>query len=181
MPYKSSLFLFIKKRSPTLEFISSTSIVELKGKQYLQHQKESKARICGNITPPTFAQRVQNPPATLARLPVPRARGPGSELSHLPVWASCVRPRLLADTRTPYLVMSRNWITDTREQKKKEARLQLHGTERRSRYRAPAPRPTAGRCAVGPVILPPPRAPPRARDRSGAFRPRAGPPSAHRR
>lgn len=37
---------------------------------------------------PTFVQRVQNPPVTLARLPVLRARGPGSELSHLPVWVS---------------------------------------------------------------------------------------------
>lgn len=40
--------------------------------------------------------------------------------------------------------------------------------------------PEAGRPETGPVIPPPGRAPPRARDRSGAFLPWAAPPSPHR-
>lgn len=165
-------FLLIKKRSPTL--ISSTSILKLKT-HYLQGQKESKAGICRNITLLLHSPNGCRPHQS----PSPASRYWALAPSWLGVWVG--GQGYLQGTRTPFPVMSPKWITNTREKRKREARLQLHGTERRSRYLALVPHPTAGRSAKGPVILPPPRAPPRARDRSGAFRPRAAPPSAHRR
>lgn len=50
-----------------------------------------------------------------------------------------------------------------------------------TRHHAPVPDPQAGRPEAGPVILPPGRGPPQARDRSGALLPGAAPRSPHQR
>lgn len=89
------------------------------------------------------------------------------------------RPRLLAGHKSSVSSdVSQDKITNTRGKRKKSL-LQHHRAERQNRCHARVPRPTAGRSALGPVILQPPRAPPRARDRSGAFLPRAAPPATH--
>lgn len=66
------------------------------------------------------------------------------------------------------------------EKAEERARLRLRRPEAPNSNHAPAPYPTADSPEAGPVILPPRWAPPRARDRSGAFLPRAAPPSPHR-
>lgn len=150
----------------------------------MQRQKESKARICGNITlllhSPNGYRTHQSPsPASRFYGPVGQVLSSRTFLSgRLDVWVG--GQGYLQGTRTPYLVMFHNRITNRRGKEKKPLR-QLQRAERRNRYHAQVPRPAAGRSAVGPVIPRPPRAPPRARDRSGAFLPRAAPPSTHHR
>lgn len=77
------------------------------------------------------------------------------------------RPRLLAGHKNSVSSDVSELNHKHKGKIKREARLQLHGTERRSRYLALVPHPTAGRSAKGPIIPQPPRAPPRACDRSG--------------
>lgn len=89
---------------------------------------------------------------------------------------------MLGTRRPPSRAMPQNWITFLQKQEKKEERADLRPRkpETPNRNHAPTPYPAAGSPEARPVILPPHRAPPRVRDRSGAFLPRAAPASPHR-
>lgn len=90
---------------------------------------------------------------------------------------------MLGTRRPPSRAMPQNWIRFLQKQEKRRKKGPACGSADHKHQTVTTRQPpysAADSPEAGPVILPPRRAPPRARDRSGAFLPRAAPPSPHR-
>lgn len=131
------------------------------------------------------------PTRPLPWLQILQPRVPGSELSRPVVRLSPLGSvqvwewgYVLSTKKAPSWTMPQNCIRIFKKQEKRRKKGPPAWSSSDQEHRTATTRQlqntAAGRPETGPVIPPPRRAPPRARDHSGAFLPWAAPPSPHR-